>query len=91
MTSPEPKYDKEEFAQRGDHMYECTVEPHLSAEDVGKFVALDIDSGDFAISADEQEAADLLRARKPQAQVWLQRAGSRYARRFGGHSKPGAR
>ncbi|MGI9175844.1 MAG: hypothetical protein ACR2GR_11055 [Rhodothermales bacterium] len=90
MHPTEPNYSKDEFARRGDRIYERSVEPHLSAEDDGKFVAIDVGSGAYAIDADERKASDLLRARKPQAQIWLRRVGSRYVRRFGGHARSAA-
>ena len=38
---------------------------------------------EFARRGDEIAASDRLLARRPDAQVWLRRVGSRYARRFG--------
>ncbi len=42
-----------------------------------------IESGAYEIDADELAASDRLLARKPDAQMWLRRVGSRYAHRFG--------
>ena len=36
-TSPQPRYSKEEFARRGDEIYERDVLPGLTAADEGKF------------------------------------------------------
>ena len=71
-------------------MYERSAAPHLTAEDDGKFVAIDVDSGEYVIDVDERRASNRLRARKPEAQVWLRRVGSRHVRRFGGHAGSGA-
>ena len=84
MASTQRRYSKEEFAQRGDAIYDSDVRPHLKPEDEGKFVAIDIESGAYEIGTDELAACDGLRARVPQAQVWLVRAGSPYLHRFGG-------
>jgi hypothetical protein len=81
------RYTKEEFAQRGDAIYENVVRPHLNADDDGKFAAIDIDSGEYEIGADELGACDKLSARIPEAQIWLVRIGSRYLHRFGGREK----
>lgn len=83
MSTPQPRYSKEEFAQRGDELYEREIRPHLTAEDEGKFVVIDIDTGAYEIETDELVASDRLLARYPTAQVWLKRVGSRYVRRFG--------
>jgi len=40
---PHPRYSKEEFARRGNQIYEREVQSHLSAQDAGKFVAIDIE------------------------------------------------
>jgi len=84
MASTQRRYSKEEFARRGDAIYDSDVCPHLKPEDDGKFVAIDIETGAYEIETDELTASDRLRARVPQAQVWLVRAGSPYVHRFGG-------
>ena len=84
METPQPHHSKEEFARRGDDIYDRVVAPRLKEEDLGKFVLMDIDSEDYEIDRDEIAASDRLLARNPQARVWFTRAGSRYARRFGG-------
>jgi hypothetical protein len=87
MASTRRRYSKEEFARRGDEIYDAQVRPHLKAEDEGKFAAIDIETGTFAIDEDELEACDKLNARLPDAQIWLVRIGSRYVHRFGGREK----
>ena len=83
MSATQPRYSKEEFAQRGDAIYERTILPRLTAKDEGKFVVIDIETGAYEIDADEVAASDRLLANRPDAQVWLRRVGSRYVRRFG--------
>jgi hypothetical protein len=81
------RYSKEEFSQRGDAVYQSKVRPRLTADDDGKFAAVDIESGMFEVNLDEMKACDALRARAPQAQIWLVRIGSPYVHRFGGREK----
>ena len=83
MSILQPRYSFEEFARRGDNIYERDVRPQVKAEDEGKFVLIDIETGDYEMDMDELAASDRLLARHPDAQVWLIRVGSRYARRFG--------
>ena len=85
MTSLQPRYSKEEFARRGDDIYEHTIRPHLARDDEGKFAMIDIETGAYEIDIDEMVASDRLLARCPEAQVWMTRVGSRYARRFGSY------
>lgn len=87
MVSINRRYSKEEFARLGDEIYETRVRPFLKAEDDGSFAAIDIESGTYEIDADELEACDKLSARRPEAQIWLVRVGSRYLHRFGGREK----
>jgi len=81
--TPQPRYGKEEFARRGDEIYERDIRPHVRKLDEGKFVVIDIDTGAYEIDEDELAASDRLLARHSDAQLWVTRVGSRYARRFG--------
>jgi len=80
-----PRYSKEEFARRGDEIYERKIRPQVTPNDEGKFVLIDIETGDYEIDEDEVTAHDRLVSRRPDAQVWVTQVGSRYARRFGTH------
>ena len=83
MSTPQPRYSKEEFAQCGDDIFERLIRPRLKAEDEGKFVVIDIETGAYEIDTDEIAASDRRLASHPNAQIWLRRVGSRYVRRFG--------
>ena len=87
MTVRHPKYGKEEFAHRGDEIYESQVRPKVEAGNHGKIVAIDLETEDFEIDASEIAACDRLETRHPDAQIWIVRIGSRYVRRFGGRTK----
>ena len=82
-----PRYSKEEFAIRGDEIYERELHPILEKGNEGKFVAIDIETGAYEVDADELAASDRLLARVPNAQIWLRRIGSRYARHFGSYPR----
>ena len=82
MAALQPRYSKEEFARRGDQIFEHDIAPHVGEEDPTKFVVIDIESGAYEIDEDELAASDRLLARKPDAQMWLRRVGSRYARKM---------
>ncbi len=85
---PQPRYTKEEFAIRGDEIYERELRPILEKGNEGKFVAIDIETGAYEVDTDELAASDRLLARVPEAQIWLRRIGSRYAHRFGSNADP---
>lgn len=84
------KEEKEEFARRGDAIYDKKIRPHLKASDKGKYVAIDIDTGEHEIARSKLAACDRLNARIPDALTWLVQVGSRYTVRFGGRAKRGA-
>ena len=83
MKATGPRYNKEEFARRGDALYEQKIGPRLEKTSRGKFVAIDIETGEFEVDADEMAATDRLLERVPDAQIWFRRIGSKFARRFG--------
>ncbi|AFY45310.1 hypothetical protein [Nostoc sp. PCC 7107] len=86
MTVRQPRYSKEEFAQRGDYIYETQIKPQVEAGNDGKIVAIDLETGDFEIDKSEIVACDRLETRHPDAQIWIVRIGSRHVRRFGGRT-----
>jgi hypothetical protein len=83
MSIRQPRYSKEEFARRGDEIYERDIRPHVEQGNKGKFVAIDIETGEYEVAEDELTASNRLLARCPDAQTWLVRVGYRYVRRFG--------
>jgi hypothetical protein len=87
MVVRQPRYSKEEFAQRGDALYDSEVRSQVEEGNHGKIVAIDLETGDFEVDASEIAACDRLEARHPDAQIWIVRIGSRHVRRFGGRTK----
>ena len=87
MTTRQPYYSKEEFARRGDEIYESQVRPKVEEGNHGKIVAINLETGTFEVDASEIAACDRLEARHPDAQIWMVRIGSRHVRRFGGRSR----
>jgi hypothetical protein len=83
MGSVGRRYSKEEFARRGDAIYENEVRPQLKPADKGKFAAIDIESGMYELDRDELKAGNKLRARLPEAQIWMVRVGQRSVHRIG--------
>lgn len=78
-----PRYSNEEFALRGGQIYERDIRPMVEADNVGKFVAIDIESGAWEMDDDEILAGNRLAAKQPDAQTWMVRVGYDYLRRFG--------
>ena len=86
MEVPAPTRPKEETTRLGKEIHERDIRPLIEADHRGRFVAIDVDSGDYAIADTASAAAKRLRARRPDAGVWLMRVGYRTLRHFGGSS-----
>jgi hypothetical protein len=82
MPVTEPRRTPEELARLGSEVFERRVRPMLRPDDDGKFVALDVESGDYELDEDDYAAVSRLRARNPTAQVWLNRVGQPAAYRM---------
>jgi hypothetical protein len=87
MVVRQPNYNKEEFAKRGDLIYQTQIRSQIEIGNHGKIVAIDLETGDLEVDAREIDACDRLEARHPDAQIWIVRVGSRHVRRFGGRTK----
>lgn len=83
MTVRQPRYSKEEFAQRGDKIYESQVRSQIEAGNSGKIVAIDIETGEFEVADDLVAASKRLLARLPDAQTWFVRIGHPAVDHFG--------
>ena len=86
MAIRQPRYSKEEFAQRGDLIYQTQIRPQIEVGNHGKIVAIDIESGDFEVANSPILAVDRLYEHKPNAQPWVIRIGHRAVFRFGSRS-----
>ena len=75
MTTPQPRYGKEEHSRRGTALYEQQVRSQVEAGNHGRVVALDVDTGAFEVADDTLTASQRLLARHPDAQIWCDRIG----------------
>ncbi len=76
--------DLDSLADRGTELFEHQIKPALRPADDGKFVAIDVRSGEYELDFDDYAAVNRLRTRLPSAEVWLERAGFPTAYRIGG-------
>ncbi len=82
MTNTE-RIPRDEVARRGDEIFETRIAPSITNEAPQWYVLIDVITGAYEIDANGIAASDRLRARRPNAQVWFRRVGSRYASRYG--------
>ena len=74
----------EEAGILGDEIYERDIRRQVEDAYHGKIVAIDVDSGGYAIGDTVSAASKRLRKRLPDADVWSVRVGYRTLRNFGG-------
>ena len=65
----------DEIAHKGREVFRRVVEPRLTPEDNGKFVAIAVDHDDFAIAVHGIDAIKQILARYPGELIHLGRAG----------------
>jgi hypothetical protein len=65
----------EEFERRGTELYESKIRSLVEAGNIGRLLCIDIESGEYALADDELEAAQVLIAKNPDAQLWALRIG----------------
>ena len=75
-------YTLDELARLGDELYDREVLPQTTDADRGRYVAIDVETGAFAIDPNQLAAADRVRAHNPDAQIWFRRVGLTYVHRF---------
>ena len=75
MSDHDARPSLERLAQLGADVFEHHVRDRLTPDDDGKFVALDVATGDDEVDEDDYAAAARLRSRLPAAEIWLERAG----------------
>ena len=86
MAVRHPRYTKEEFAQRGDRIYESQVRSQVEEGNQGKMVAINIETGAFEVADNLITASKQLSARVPDAQTWFIRIGHPAVDHFGARS-----
>ena len=78
---------REEAARLGKEIYERDILPQVEADHFGEYVAIDVDSGNWAVADREIAALERLRATLPSAvNVLMERVGYRALRSFGAGS-----
>jgi hypothetical protein len=76
----------EEIARRGEEIYHRDLLASVEAMNKGKFLVIDIETGDYEIDDDDLTATRRLLARHPTAETYGVRIGYPTAYRIGAHS-----
>jgi hypothetical protein len=82
------RHSLDELARLGDELYDREVLPRITEVQRGMYVAIDVDTGAFAVNVNQLAAADQVRMQNPEAQLWFRRVGLHYVHRIGGRGLP---
>ncbi len=89
MTPTGPTRPKEEIARLGDEIYERDIRRRVEADHDGELLAIDVDSGNWAVGDELLDEVDRLRAEHPEAiNVYRLRVGYRAVGSLGGGAPP---
>lgn len=77
------RYSSHEIAERGQALYDRDLRDKLEASARGKFLALDIETGEYEIDADARSALKRAQTKHPGAALYLLRIGHPTAYRLG--------
>ena len=82
---PYANYSPEVVASRGQAIYEQQIRDQVEARNQGKFLVVDIETGDYEIDDDDLKATKRVMAKRPDAVLYGLRIGYPTAYRLGGH------
>ncbi len=71
-----------EIGRRGQALYDQTLRAQVEPENRGKFLILDVNTGDYEIDAEDLMASHRLLERRPDAELFGVRIGHRAAYRL---------
>jgi len=84
---PNAKYSREEVAARGEMIYDEQIRSKVESQSKGKYLVLDIETGEYEIDQDDLTATKRILAKRPEAVLYGLRIGYPTAYRIGGFSK----
>jgi hypothetical protein len=81
---PQTPYTSEEIVQRGQTLYEQEIRPKVEPENKGKYLVINVATGDYEMDADDLVASKRAKAKFPDAPLYTMRIGYPTAYRLGG-------
>ena len=70
-----PRYSSDEIVERGQALYDQQIRGQVEPRHTGKFLVLDIETGEFEIDADSVAALERATAKHPDPALYLLRVG----------------
>ena len=86
-TPPRQRRPRREAVRLGKEIYQRAILPQVEADHFGEYVAIDVETGDWALADTTRIAVERLREKRPEAvDVLCERVGYRALRSFGASS-----
>lgn len=82
---PYTKYSPAEVESRGEGIYAQQIRHKVEAQNKGRFLVVDIETGEYEIDEEDLEATRRALAKRPDAVLYGLRIGHPTAYRLGGH------
>lgn len=82
---PYANYSPQEVESRGEEIYARQIRPHVETGNKGKFVVIDIETGEYEMDDDDLQATRRALAKRPDAVLYGVRIGYPAAYTLGGH------
>lgn len=76
---PHPRYSREEVVRRGKAWYEQQLRAQVESGNTGKFMVIDIETGEYEIDRDEVAALKRAKAKRSDGPLYMLRIGHRTA------------
>ena len=85
---PHPRYSTEEIVRLGQALYDEQLCTKVAAGNTGKFMVIDIETGEYEIDRSELAAFQRAKAKRSDAPLYLLRIDYRAAYHLGGIEEP---
>ena len=79
-----PRFTTDEIVRLGEELYEKKVRAEVEPHNKGRFLALDIETGEYVIDSQDITAIQRAKAKRPDAPLYIVRVGYRSAYKLGG-------
>lgn len=81
---PQPRYSPAEIVEREKALYDGEIRDRVEAEDRGRFLVINVETGEFVLDDDPLAASDRAAAQYPGAPLYAIRVGYPAVGRIGG-------
>jgi hypothetical protein len=81
---------RDEVGARGEDIYRLSIKPLVEAGNIGKYVAIDINTGQYEVADGHLEALNRLHARWPNVEAYSIKIGYPATAVIGGRLRPNA-